>query len=59
MGVYLKDHTPLHSDNNNVIHIARNSIFHEPTNNIETDCHFIRHHLQRHTISLPFVPPAL
>jgi len=58
-GIYLKDYTPLHCDNKSVIHIACNSIFHDRTNNIETNCHSTGHHLQLGTIYLPFFPSAL
>jgi len=51
MGVFLKDPTPLHCDNKSAIHIARNSVFHERIKYIETDYHFIRHHLQLGTLN--------
>ena len=37
--------TPLYCDNQSVIHIAHNDIFHEWTKYIEIDYHFIRYHL--------------
>jgi len=35
MVVYLKDPIPLHCDNKIIIHIARNSVFHEQTTSAE------------------------
>lgn len=44
MGIYVKNHTPLHCDNKSIIHIIKNSVFHARTKYIETNYHFTCHH---------------
>ena len=45
LGVSTSSATPLYCDNQSVIHIAHNDVFHERTKYIEIDCHFICNHL--------------
>lgn len=39
-------------DRQSSLHIAKNSVFHERTKNIEVDCHFVRNKLQECLICL-------
>ena len=52
LGVSTSSATPLYYDNQNVIHIADNDIFHERTKHIEIDCHFIHYHLIHDALKL-------
>ena len=52
LGVSTSSATPLYCDNQSVIHIAHNDVFHERTKHIEIDCHFIRYHLVHGTLKL-------
>ena len=59
LGIMLPAPTPMYCDNTSAIQIAHNSVFHERTKHIEIDCHFVRHHLQLGTISLPFLSSTM
>ena len=52
LGVSTSSATPLYYDNQNVIHIAHNDVFHERTKHIKIDCHFIRYHLVHGALKL-------
>ena len=45
LGVSTSSATPFYCNNQSVIHIAHNGVFHERTKHTEIDCHFIRYHL--------------
>jgi len=47
---------PVKCDNLTTIYIAKNPVFHERTNHIKVDCHFVRHKLMEGLIKLTHVP---
>ena len=55
MGVSQSFATLLHYDNRSAMQIVHNDVFHEHTEHIENDYHFIRHHILQGTMSLIFV----
>ena len=52
LGVSTSSATPFYCDNQSVIHITHNDVFHEWTKHIEIDCHFIRYHLVHDALKL-------
>jgi len=48
--------TPLWCDNQGVLKLAKNAVFHERTKHVDVHCHFIRQLVEDETIQLQYCP---
>jgi hypothetical protein len=55
LNITIQSPIKLFYDNQEVCHIASNSLFHERMKHIEIDRHFIREKIQTKKIEIPFV----
>lgn len=51
----VKESMRLHCDNQAAVKIANNPVLHDRTKHVEIDRHFIKDHLEKGTIKLPYV----
>ena len=56
MHVFQTGPTPLFCDNQGVLKLAKNPVFHEQTNHVETHCHYIHQLVEDGSIQLRYVP---
>ncbi|KAH9311234.1 hypothetical protein KI387_026269, partial [Taxus chinensis] len=56
IGLPQQKSTPVYVDNEGVLKLVRNPVFHERTKHIEVQVHFIREHVLKHNIQLQFCP---
>lgn len=55
IGINVQFPAKIYSDSKIAIQIAANPVYHERTNHIEIDCHFIREKLQQGLIKVDYV----
>ncbi|KAH9293055.1 hypothetical protein KI387_041742, partial [Taxus chinensis] len=58
LGIPQDKPTTMYVDNEGVLKLVRNPVFHERTKHIEVQVHFIRKHVLKHNIQLHFCPTA-
>ena len=55
LGIEVSEPMNLYCDNQAAVKIANNPVQHDRTKHVEIDRHFIKDHLEKKTIKLPFV----